>query len=47
MLEIRMAIALDTDSTNIRYPLETRKALVGRCWNNYSKEDFKTWFRNR
>ncbi len=47
MLEIRKAIALDTDSTNIRYPLETRKALVGRCWNNYSKEDFKAWFRNR
>lgn len=46
-LEIRKAIALDTDSTNIRYPLETRKALVGRCWNNYSKEDFKAWFRNR
>lgn len=47
MLEIRKAIAQDTDSTNIRYPLETRKALVGRCWNNYSKEDFKAWFRNR
>ncbi len=46
-LEIRKAIALDTDSTNIRYPLEARKALVGRCWNNYSEEDFKAWFRNR
>lgn len=46
-LEIRKAIALDTDSTDIRYPLEARKALVGRCWNNYSKEDFKAWFRNR
>ncbi len=46
-LEIRKAIAQDTDSTNIRYPLEKRKALVGRCWNNYSEEDFKAWFRNR
>lgn len=46
-LEIRRAIAQDTDSTDIRYPLEERKVLVGRCWNNYSKEDFKAWFRNR
>lgn len=40
-------IAADTDSTDIRYPLEARRRLVGRCWNNYSEEDFKAWFRNR
>lgn len=45
--KIRRAIAEDTDSTNIRYPLSERKALVGRCWNNYTEEDFKAWFRNR
>lgn len=44
---IQRQIAGDTDSTNIRYPLEERKRLVGRCWNNYTEDDFKAWFRNR
>ncbi len=45
--KLRREIAEDTDSTNIRYPLSVRKALIGRCWNNYTEEDFKAWFRNR
>lgn len=46
-ISIRREIAADTDSTNIRYPLEVRKSLVGRCWNNYTEDDFRAWFRNR
>lgn len=45
--ELRKKIAADTDSNNILYPLSARKALVGRCWNNYTEEDFCAWFRNR
>ena len=46
-VKIREAIAQDTDSTEIRYPLAMRQKLIGRCWNNYSEETFKIWFRNR
>ncbi len=44
---IREAVAADTDSTHIQYPLQARQKLVGRCWNNYTEETFKNWFRNR
>ncbi|MBP5246287.1 MAG: hypothetical protein J6Z31_00275 [Fibrobacter sp.] len=45
--KVRQAIAKDTDSTNIQIPLSKRQKLIGRCWNNYTEETFKTWFRNR
>lgn len=45
--DLRRRIASDADSNNILYPLSVRKALIGRCWNNYSEEDFRAWFRNR
>lgn len=47
MVNLRHAISLDTDSTHIQYPLKTRQLRIGRCWNNYTQETFKEWFRNR
>lgn len=38
---------LDTDSTNIQYNLEWRKANIGGCWNNYNEDRFKAWFKGR
>ena len=47
MVNLRHAISLDTDSTHIQYSLKTRQLRIGRCWNNYTQETFKEWFRNR
>lgn len=46
-LKIKWEISKDTDISNIKYDLETRKALVGGCWERYTEESFMNWFAGR
>lgn len=46
-IEIKHAVAADTDINNIKYDLEYRKKVIGACWENYDEIKFKKWFEGR
>ena len=43
----QLQILKDSDETNVRVSLSERQRLIGRCWNNYTQNQFKVWFQNR
>lgn len=46
-LELKTAIAADTVASALKYPLETRKRLIGGCWVNYDATRFTNWLGQR
>ena len=42
-LELKTAVAADTVAGDLKYPLESRKRLIGGCWVNYNESRFSTW----
>jgi hypothetical protein len=50
-LESRIAlkekIRHDTDINYLQFDLDTRKSMVGGCWNNYDETKFRQWIMKR
>lgn len=46
-INLKYAVAHDTDPHNIQYDLEFRKKYIGGCWINYDQDKFGQWFQGR